>query len=61
MSTKQLQTPVTAVRTPEGFIEIVSLQAIDHIVGGLLAPEDAVCLLEPQGALVPTKTTPLSN
>lgn len=61
MNTKQLNTQVTAVRTAEGFIEIVSLQAIDHIVGGLLAPEEAVCLLEPQRPELPVKSTPIAN
>ncbi len=61
MNTKQLNTQVTAVRTAEGFIEIVSLQAIDQIVGGLLAPEEAVCLLAPQEPILPVTTTPIAN
>lgn len=61
MNKKEQNTQVTAVRTSDGFIEIVSLNAIDHIVGGLLAPEDAVCFLEPLTAISAPKPNPVSN
>lgn len=32
-------TPVTGIKTVEGFIEITALEELDNIVGGLAMPE----------------------
>jgi len=44
-STSSENTPVSAFRTNEGFIEITSLELLDDMVGGLINPEAAFCQL----------------
>ncbi len=36
---------VDAVRTSDGFIEIVSLELLDDMVGGMINPEAILCQL----------------
>ena len=46
MSKKESKQPVPAMRTHDGLIEIVSLNVLDQLVGGMLSPDSAFCQLE---------------
>ncbi len=39
-------TPVKAIKTAEGFIEITALAELDDIVGGLVSADEFFCQLE---------------
>lgn len=41
---------VNAVRTNEGFIEIISLDLLDEMVGGLITPDAMLCQLDDEQA-----------
>ncbi len=49
MKTRAAQTnqkhTLSARRTSDGLIEVTSLEMLDALVGGLIAPEDAYCQL----------------
>jgi len=40
------KTIINAIRTEDGLIEIVSLEMLDKMVGGLLPPDTLLCQLE---------------
>lgn len=46
-----IKTNIKAIKTTEGFIEIIALEELDDIVGGLLDPESIFCELEEDPAV----------
>lgn len=42
----KVATPVKAIKTAEGFIEITALAELDDIVGGLVSADEFFCQLD---------------
>lgn len=60
MNKKTIPNPIQAVRSQEGFIEIVSIDSLNDIVGGMLSPESIYCQIDSEGVTQPL-THPVST